>query len=91
MHEDGQRFGIQLCTTKEMHMVRHDDIAPDRPAVAIMRTAPFVAQESCNLTCSQDGSSSERAGGDEINWLVDPDAFKPTQMLVHLVICSPRR
>ena len=52
-----------------MHMVRHDDIAPERPTVAIMRIAPFVGQHGCNFICSEDASSSERAGGDEIDGL----------------------
>ena len=66
-----------------MLLVRHDHIAPDGPTVTLVRTAPFVGQYGCNFIRSQDGSSSERARGDEINGLIDPDTFKPTQMLVH--------
>ena len=65
----------------------YDDIAPDRPAVAIMRIAPFVDQYVCNVICSQDRASSECARGHEINGPVDPDALKPTQMLMHCVMC----
>jgi hypothetical protein len=91
LHEHWQRFSRQFRPAKEMHMIRHDDIAPNRPAVAIMRVAPFIAHYGCNFICRQDRSSSERAGGDEINGLIDPDAFKSTQMFMHSIVCSRHR
>ena len=48
-HEGWQRFVTQLRRTKEMHVIRHDDIAADRPAMAIMRVPPFVDQDTGNF------------------------------------------
>ena len=42
LHERRQAFRIQLCRTEEVNMIRHDDITPDRPAVAFARLLPFV-------------------------------------------------
>lgn len=41
LHKDSQRFSRELCTTEKMHVVRHDDIAPNCPSMAIVRIAPF--------------------------------------------------
>ena len=49
LHEDSQRFSRELCTTKEMHMIRHDNIASDRPAMAIMRSPPFLHEDRRNV------------------------------------------
>jgi hypothetical protein len=65
--EHWQRFGIQFRPAKEMHMIRHDDIAPDHPAMAVMRIAPFIADDGCDFICGQNRSSSQGAGRDEIN------------------------
>ena len=51
LHKHWKRFSAELCTTKQMHMVGHDDIAPDGPPVAIMRITPFVGQYGCSLIC----------------------------------------
>ena len=43
-------LALELCTTKEMHMIRHDNIASDRPAMAIMRSPPFSHEYRCNVS-----------------------------------------
>ena len=49
LHEDWQRFGIQFRPAKEMHMIRHDDVAPNRPPMATMRITPFLQEYRRNL------------------------------------------
>src|SRR5881296_2023656 len=74
LHEDWQRVGIQFRPAKEMHVIRHDDVASNRPAMVIMRAEPFIAHYGCNFICCEDRSSSQGAGSDEINGVIDPDA-----------------
>jgi hypothetical protein len=49
LNERWQRFRIQFRSTKEMHMVRHDDVTPDCPAMPIVRISPFIGQNLCNF------------------------------------------
>lgn len=49
LQEDWQTFGMQLCPTKEMHMIWHYDIAPDCPAMPIMRMPPLLEQNRRNF------------------------------------------
>ena len=49
LHEGRQCLGAQLRRTKEVDMIRHDDIAADRQAMAIMRVPPFVDQDTGNV------------------------------------------
>src|SRR6266550_106483 len=88
LHKDWQRLSVQLRRTKEVHMLRHDDIAADRPAVAIMRGPPFFDQNTGDCVRRQNCSPTKGARRDEIDRPIDPDAFEPAQMLVHLYICT---
>jgi len=42
-------FSHPALLNKRMHMVGHDDIAPDRPAMAIMGISPLVNQYCCDF------------------------------------------
>jgi len=44
LHELGQRFCIEFTGAEEMHVIRHDDITTDRPAMPLPRISPFFNQ-----------------------------------------------
>ena len=45
----GSALSPSSAEQKKMHVIRHDDIAADRPAMAIMRVPPFVDQDTGNF------------------------------------------
>src|SRR5213080_3418797 len=77
LHERRQAFRIQLCRTEEVNMIRHDDITPDRPAVAFARLLPFVDQNLCHFFRDENRPSFESTCRNEVNRPIDPDAFEP--------------
>src|SRR6266566_5704504 len=88
LHERGQPFRIQLCRTEEVHMIRHDDITPDRPAVVFACPLPFVDQNLYHFFRDKNRPPFESARGNEINRRIDPDALEPAEMLMHRICCS---
>ena len=74
-----------------MQMVRHNDIAPDRPSVSIMSSLQLLNHYGSNFFRYQNGSSFESARCDEIDRAVDPDTLEPAKMLTHSPICNGDR
>jgi hypothetical protein len=71
-----------------MHVVGHNHVAPDCPAMATTSNSPIVDEYLSNFFRCQNRSSLESACGHEINRPVDPGTFEPVQVLVHAPICS---
>jgi hypothetical protein len=63
-----------------MHMIRHDDITPDQPAVTILCRLPFAQQNGHDGRRGQYRAAMASASRDEINRAVDANPFQPPQM-----------
>jgi len=66
-----------------MHMIRHDDVTTDRPTMTFARAFPFVEQHTGGSFMCENISPISCAGGDEIDWGLNPNTIETTQMLVH--------
>lgn len=67
-----------------MNMIRHDDIAPDHPAVAPARNAPFPNEDLGRLMAGKSRVATISACSDEVDWVVEPDPLQPGEMAVHI-------
>jgi len=65
-------------------VIRHDDVTPNRPPVAIASGLPFLDQNRGGLFASKDRLPEFGAGREEIDRLLDPNPLKTPQMLVHV-------
>ena len=68
---------------KEMHVVRHDNVATNRPTMTFARTLPFFDQHAGSGFMGENVSPISCAYCDKINWWFDPDTSKTAQMFVH--------
>ena len=66
-----------------MHVIRHDHIPTHSPAMTISRRKPFAGQNVRNFNSRENSVSIFRARRYEVNWLIDPNTFEPSQMLMH--------
>jgi len=66
-----------------MHVIWHNNIAPDGPTVATVCAPPFVSQDFCAFLRGKNWSPRQSARCDEIDRPIDPNAFEPAQMLPH--------
>ena len=65
---------------KEMHVVRHDDVSTDKPAVAFPGRLPFAPQNTQSGWRGQDGTTVAGAGGDEVDGLGQANPPQALQM-----------
>jgi hypothetical protein len=49
---------------------------------------PLINQDPGNSLGRENWSPPKRAGGDKVNWMIEPNPFESTQMLVHLTIVA---
>src|SRR5262249_5908009 len=82
-HEIRKVLGPRIRRAKEMHVVRHDHVRPDRPSVALARMAEFFYQNVGDGDSRQDWSTPKGADRDEIDRKVNPYAIKALQVLMH--------
>src|SRR5712692_2882817 len=68
---------------KEMHVVRHDNVATNCPMMTFARTLPFVDQHAGSGFMCENVSPISCAYCDEVNWGFDPDTSKTAQVFVH--------
>jgi hypothetical protein len=89
------KFRQSLCTdfspTKEMHVIRHDDISANGPTMSFMSRQPFFHEYLSYFIASENRFSIIDARGDEINREIDPNGLKPSQMFMHPGGCSRGR
>src|SRR5438132_4615091 len=64
---------------KEMHVVRHDNVATNRPTMTFARTLPFFDQHAGSGFMGENVSPISCAYCDKINWWFDPDTSKEPQ------------
>ena len=65
---------------KEMHVIRHDDIPADKPAVAFLRRLPFMPQYVQSGRRGQNGTTAAGAGGDEVDGMGQANPPQTVQM-----------
>ncbi len=82
---------IQLRCAEEVDVIRHYNVTADRSAVAIPCALPFPLQNGSNFCAREDWTSAIGAGGDEVNWICDPNPLKSSKVLMHGPCCSRRR
>ena len=71
-----------------MNMVRHDDIAPNSPAMTSVSRPPLFHENSGCVVLSKNSLSVTDARGDVIDRKLDPNAFEPSQMFMHSGVYS---
>jgi len=79
----GQRFRIQLRSTEEMNVVGHDDVSANSPSMSFVSRAPFINKNFGDLVGSKKLPTIFGARCDEINWSINPNAPKSSQVLMH--------
>lgn len=65
---------------EEMHMVRHHDIASDKPAVSFAHAGPFFQKNGMYMRIRQERPATDHACRDEKDRLFLPDKRKTSQM-----------
>jgi hypothetical protein len=78
----GESFRFVLGPAEKMHVIRHDHIATDCPAVAATRHRPFSDQDFGYLTLSEDRATVVRACRDKVERRINPDPIEAAQMSV---------
>ncbi len=75
-----QSLGIFHWCRKEMHMIRHDNVASDPPAMAVIRGGPLLGKCVRGSFVRQQGAAQGKASGDEIDGMFYPHPVQTTQM-----------
>ncbi len=65
-----------------MGMVRHDDVATDRPAVTVGQSAPFFAKNLMGDDARKPRLAFRHACGDEIDRMSHPHLAQAPQVIV---------
>jgi hypothetical protein len=71
-----------------MHMIRHDNVPTDHPAVPRMGRTPFLHEDLGCFATRENRFSMTDARSDEINRKIDPNVLKPSQMFMHHVVVA---
>jgi hypothetical protein len=66
-----------------MDVIRHDHVPT--------RRKPFTDQNVRNSNSRENSVSTFHARRYEVNSLIDPNTFEPSQMLMHRTLCSRDR
>ena len=81
--EDRERLCPQFRCAEKMHMIGHDHVAANRPAVTFACGEPLVDQYLCHFLTRENCFPLEGACCDEVDRVLDPNSLKPFEMLVH--------
>lgn len=71
-----------------MHVIRHNHVSADGPAMAFMRRVPFLNQNLSDLISRQHCSTILCTHGDEINRRIYPDSIESLQMFMHRLVVA---
>ena len=88
LHKCRQSIRIQLGRAKEVHVIGHNDIAPDCKVVPLVCSAPLIGKNFCNLPRGKDSPAFKRARRYEVDRPIDP---KPAQVGVDVCASWSRR
>ena len=66
-----------------MHMIGHDHVAANRPAVTFAYGGPLADQYLCYFFAREDRTAPISASCDEVDRVSDPNSLKPFEVLVH--------
>ena len=88
LHELGQWFCLQFARTEEVHVIRHDDITADRPAMSAACVLPFLNQNCSRLCRRKNWPMFRCAGRDEVDGLIDPNSIESAQVTMHALFVA---
>ena len=77
-----------MSHAEKMHMIWHDDIAPNQPAMTFSCRHPFLLQNGKNLRVVENAGTSLTASRDEVNCIRNGNSLQPMQMLLHVWLFS---
>lgn len=80
LHKLGERFDFGQCDAEKVHVIWHDHITTDAPAVAGIGGLPFGEEEVVSRVVCEKRRTLLRAGGDEVNGSFDPNIVQASQV-----------
>jgi hypothetical protein len=77
-----QGTSFAMRRAEEVHVIGHDDVAPNLPAVPVNSAAPFIDENCDDFGTIKDTETIGRTRRDEVDWVFDPDPIEAPKMAV---------